>query len=336
MKKNPPSGGGGELKRLKPNGEEPDVGCEYQTFLLEKELTGDPYFLNYETMVEERRDRLHKIMNGDIVHGREGHNEDPAPIKLQDEFDKFCERIPAWKDGGSYVFWRDHSNVKDKEGVLVVRVQNSGLCYMHAPAALQHYVVTMNSGGTHHEMLNVAKFMKQYFTARQLFKHIVHCEGGHSVGFMQQIMQLDDEDIESFYIPKHDGLLTATAAGIHDALQEYGVGLVSGFNVDATFHESELASFVTEKYNSKKKKGKHAMVLVGSRKDGDQHIFLLQNWWRTRQLIEVSGEYLAQTGAQVVFVKKSVDQIPDEFPKNVASYMETEDLGEQLPPEMMY
>ena len=336
MKKNPPSGGGGEVKRLKPNGEEPDVGCEYQTFLLEKLLTGDPYFLNYETMVEERRDRLHKIMNGDIVHGREGHNEDPAPIKLQDEFDKFCERIPVWKDGGSYVFWRDHSNVKDKEGVLVVRVQNSGLCYMHAPAALQHYVVTMNSGGTHHEMLNVAKFMKQYFTSRQLFKHIVHCEGGHSVGFMRQIMQLGVLDIESLYILQRGGLLTATAAGIHDALQEYGVGLVSGFNVDATFHTSNLTSFVTEKYNSEEIKGKHAMVLVGSRKDGDQHIFLLQNWWRTRQLIEVSGEYLAQTGAQVVFVKKSVDQIPDEFPKNVASYMETEDLGEQLPPEMMY
>ena len=142
MKKNPPSGGGGELKRLKPNGEEPDVGCEYQTFLLEKGLTGDPYFLNYETMVEERRDRLHKIMNGDIVHGREGHNEDPAPIKLQDEFDKFCERIPAWKDGGSYVFWRDHSNVKDKEGVLVVRVQKQWVV-LHActccPPTLRSY-----------------------------------------------------------------------------------------------------------------------------------------------------------------------------------------------------
>ena len=167
--------------------------------------------------------------------------------------------------------------------------------------------------------------MKQYFTARQLFKHIMHCEGGHSVGFMRQIMQLGVLDIE--IIPRRG---KAEDSDIHDALKQYGVGLVSGFNVDATFHTSDLTSFVTEKYNSKEIKRKHAMVLV------DQHFFLLQNWWRTRQLIEVSGEYLAQTGAQVVFVKKSVDQIPDEFPKNVASYMETEDLGEQLPPEMMY
>ena len=76
------------------------------------------------------------------------------------------------------------------------------------------------------------------------------------------------------------------------------------------------------------------MVIIGTHKKEDgKFTFLLQNWWRKRQLIEVSAEYLSQIGATIVFVKKEVKEIPEDFPKDSASYMETEDLGEQLLPE---
>ena len=84
-------------------------------------------------------------------------------------------------------------------------------------------------------------------------------------------------------------------------------------------------------YQTKQKKqGRHAMVIIGTHEKKDEKkTFLLQNW-RKRQLIEVSAEYLSKVGATVVFIKKEVKEIPKEFPKDNASYMETEDLGEQL------
>ena len=86
--------------------------------------------------------------------------------------------------------------------------------------------------------------------------------------------------------------------------------------------------------------GLHAMIVIGYRQEGNgDFVFLLQNWWRDRCLIEVSEfeAYLAQSGATCAFVTADWDlqTIPANLPTVDAPYAETEaDTGERLPLEM--
>ena len=198
---------------------------------------------------------IEKILQGDTVHGT-GKPEDANVefITLQNEFENFCKQFPHWAESEqSFVVWRDHAEmqaIEDKTAIQVVRVQNSGLSYMHAPAVLQHYVITKNSGGTHREMLNIAKFIKEYFTPDELYDHIVRNKGGNSVAFLQHIMGLKDKDIESYTIPGVEKMsFQSTAQDVFDSVQEHGVGLVSSFKVDANFHK-EGVSFIDTSYDS--------------------------------------------------------------------------------------
>ena len=40
---------------------------------------------------------------------------------------------------------------------------------MHALAVVQHNLVTVHSGGEHHEMLNVAKYIVKFFSADMIY-----------------------------------------------------------------------------------------------------------------------------------------------------------------------
>jgi hypothetical protein len=47
---------------------------------------------------------------------------------------------------------------------------------------------------------------------------------------------------------------------------------------------------------------RHAMVLIGARKTAsNEYFFLLQDWWKSRYFVEVSGEYLALCEARIIF-----------------------------------
>eukprot|EP01127_Copromyxa_protea_P013314 TRINITY_DN3571_c0_g2_i6.p1 TRINITY_DN3571_c0_g2~~TRINITY_DN3571_c0_g2_i6.p1 ORF type:complete len:167 (-),score=24.75 TRINITY_DN3571_c0_g2_i6:59-559(-) len=67
-------------------------------------------------------------------------------------------------------------------------------------------------------------------------------------------------------------------------------------------------------------KGNHAMVLVGHRK----HFFLLQNWWRKKQFVELDGEYLVASGASITFIKTPQNGIPTSFAISHGKYFELE------------
>jgi len=83
-------------------------------------------------------------------------------------------------------------------------------------------------------------------------------------------------------------------------------------------------------------KGLHAMALVGHRQKNGLQYFLLQNWWKTKQFIEVDTDYLERSGATVYFVKTPQTQIPNTFPTHSGRYFELDilfDIAERLPYE---
>ena len=153
-------------------------------------------------------------------------------------------------------------------------------------------------------MINAGKFIAEEFTPGQILDHLTKEEGGPSQRFAKQIMGLRASELEIF-LPTTE-VLAAT-------LKKYGVGLVSYMLADSNFNDgTDKCSYLDD--NCKDDGGGHAMVVVGHRTHAGRHIFLLQNWWRNKQLIEVSAEYMAKSQAQVHFVTKKLEHIPKTFP----------------------
>ena len=288
---------------------------------------------------EDRRraQRALRLLQGDVVH-KEGENSGSHGVKLETVFAAFCREHPAWGDASqSFVFFRDHEKVTAlsdaaREQLKVTRIQPSGgLCYMHAPAVVQHNLVTVHSGGEHHEMLNVAKYIVKFFSADMIFAHVVKDTGASSDTFLKNIMGLKWGDTAArTIIAEYEA---ESAERVAKALKTSGVGLVSEFDVEPAFQGKQV-SFTANALRGEVV-GLHAMTLVGHRENDGQHLFLLQNWWKEKQFIEVSAEYLAAADARIAFVKKEVTEIPKEFPTNDNVFcMETEDLAEELEPEM--
>ncbi len=76
--------------------------------------------------------------------------------------------------------------------------------------------------------------------------------------------------------------------------------------------------------------GLHAMALVGYRKDEDgRRYFLLQNWWKQKQFVEVDEEYLRECEAQLHFVQTDQCEIPPNFAKSYGVYYELEALDKE-------
>jgi len=204
----------------------------------------------------------------------------------------------------------------------VQRLQLSGLCYMHAPAVVQHYRIADNHKVP---MLDIKEFVRKNFDAAQLERHIFDNQGGDSRSFLQSIIQPD-----SVVVPS--GVDTHA-----DYFAKYGAGLISQFQVHENFYDTNVRKHYGPP--SGKLVGLHSMALVGHRKakDGKRN-YLLQNWWKAKQFVEIDEEYLEKSGASVFFfIKTPQTEIPTNFPQVIGKYFELEaiDKPEGLCNEMM-
>jgi hypothetical protein len=68
------------------------------------------------------------------------------------------------------------------------------------------------------------------------------------------------------------------------------------------------------------------MVLVGVRMEGSEKVFLLQNWWRKKQFVEVSEGYLRRCEARIAFVQTPQPEVPDGFLARQGLFAESSDL----------
>ena len=275
--------------------------------------------------------RAKRLLQGDLIHSL-GTTDADSGSHLLDALDAFTREHPQWNADGAYVLYRDYRTLRnfplagriEKDDLAVSRIQHSGLSYTHAGAVVQHVVVALNSGGTEHVMLNVAKYFVQFCDAASVGQHVVGNAGGHSLPFMCEIMGLKKGDVATMGAGSR-------ILRISQHLRQYGIGLVSSFRVDRAFLQAGTSYHGIV---APCEGGLHAMAVVGHREEGGTHYFLLQNWWAGKQFVEVSEEYLDSSGASFSFVTKSVSEIPTSYPTVSGAYaMETEDLGVQCAPE---
>ena len=81
----------------------------------------------------------------------------------------------AWIGPDSYVFFTDESWRWTMQ--IRQRVQESSICYMHAPVVLQSYLISWNFRDADQsracEMLDIKRYIKENFSPRELLDHIV-------------------------------------------------------------------------------------------------------------------------------------------------------------------
>jgi len=198
---------------------------------------------------------------------------------------------------------------------LCQRYQKSGLCYMHGPATVQHYALTVN--GHEAPMIDLLKFVRDQFTPEQLEKHVFANEGGDSHQFLKSILQPNSALESNFGLVSGEALATL--------FDKHGPGLVSQFKVYDCFHKR---SSVHKHYGKPEGNyvGLHAMTLVGHRKDEKKglYFFLLQNWWKGKQFVEVDEVYLRECEAQFHFVATVQTEIPQPFASSYGKFYELE------------
>ena len=68
------------------------------------------------------------------------------------------------------------------------------------------------------------------------------------------------------------------------------------------------------------------MLVIGSHTDNStgKRWYLLQNWWKQKQFVQVDEEYLKASEATVYFVETPQQGIPSDFPTTYARYVENE------------
>jgi hypothetical protein len=160
-------------------------------------------------------------------------------------------------------------------------------------------------------MIDISKLIRDTFSARGLEKHIFDDEGGNSLDMLTSILE-------------EDSVIASANRPYPEQLKNYGPGLVSLFCVRDEFVDRSV-----HKHHGKPKgkiHGRHGMVMIGSATDPTtgKSVYLLQNFWKQKQFIEVDEDYLEYSGAKIHFVKTAQTKIPDTFAVDMEVYAENE------------
>jgi hypothetical protein len=221
-------------------------------------------------------------------------------------FDEFVSVHPEWghhKD--VFIAHRDHELLKNKD-CLVERIQLDD-CFssFHAQIVLQHYLVAMNSD-EQVPMLDLAHYITNHLSHKDLYqllwKENPGCAGAMLQNILSPIERHDMIDISYKQLHKYK---------LSKLLREYGPALIH-LHVDSSFKYSGAYSFKKPLDQDHY----HTMLLIGYRRVGMRHVFLLQNWWERKAYVEVTKSFLSKQSARVTFVKKKQECIPDKFKVN--------------------
>ena len=212
----------------------------------------------------------------------------------------------------------DVTSLLDRPQTLVQRQQLTGLCYLHAVVVVQYYAIWFAKLKddanviSDHLQIDMTALILKTFDGPAMENYIFRDFGGSSQQALKNILQ-------------PGSIVSAGSKELApELLSKYGPALVSNFKV----HEDFLDRNVHEHYGQPigDIEGMLAMALVGSRCDPKTGnvFFLLQNWWSTKQFVEVDLEYLEACGATLYYVKTPQFGVPETFPTHTGHIMQTE------------
>jgi hypothetical protein len=235
--------------------------------------------------------------------------------------------MPQWSDPlSSYLWHRDDPDIlpENRDHVLLQRVVEKSPCYMHAPVIMQHYLVTKYSTARREPAIfDIAKYIRESFDDQQLFDHIFQDEGMPSHFLLSIILE-------------QTTLIAIVHLGSIDAayLQRNGPVLLPEFSLCDDFAQDDgrlIYLQPTRNVNTDEDTGRcirsHAMLIIGVRAEGTSRRFLVQNWWRRHQFLEMSSDYLEAHMFEGPFAYAAVtpqrEEIRPGFARPASRYAET-------------
>ena len=290
----------------------------------------------FDALDDKGKSRAMKLMGTSDYHWSPGKEQDSpchTPTTFRTVFGEFQKKHTEanhpffTEDANSSVFKVDDNTLhrvffdeSAMERYLVIRQQQSSICYMHAGALLQHYLKCTRSDNLEdHTMLDLTSYIRDKMKPEEVRKYIETGGGGQSVSFFRDITQIGIKGISQVHCE----------AGNYDDVEDImvywkrykGPALVSEFSIEKNFFTSKNSSFdyeVDDKefldYAASKGKplgsmGLHSMVLIGIHKDETTNKvwFLLQNSWKGNFLCLVSDKYLISCRPTITFIKGTQD-----------------------------
>lgn len=218
-------------------------------------------------------------------------------------FANFVKKNPKWSKGKAYVVFRDHPHLA---GPPIQRVQIFGTCALHAPITLQHYLVAMGRK-ERSPTLNMQAWLRKLAPAVFL-ENVVFGKGHHAIDVLPTLLE-----------PGTQLHPVADPLDIPHALQIFGPGLIGRWSVEPSFSkgtklhyqgQAELPT-VADLNQGMNSAPLHAMLVVGYRGEDSDLRLLLQNWWETKQFIEVDCAYYAACCSHTTFVKTPQTMFPE-------------------------
>ena len=281
------------------------------------------------------RARLETLLapTGDFV-------QDFLPDNVQ-SFESALDNLVEWKDRTtSYIFLRDDPCVREKKDLIAQRVQLNGLCYLHAPVLLHHYLASRNLPGNQTAgLLNLARYIRECFDPESLQRQIFSDKGGYSLEVLEQILE-----------PNSELAFLELGKVNRRTLEEFGPGLIYQMAIHSDFSSRKHRWKHTGRAIGQRF-GYHSKLCIGVREETEKlswwkrawkkprktRYFLLQNFWQTKQFVEVDEEYIESCRARVAFVKTPQIKILWGLPITSGKYAESANLDkpEQLPEERL-
>lgn len=172
---------------------------EKKKFLLARNV--DRFFVEgIDEWAPELHQRLDKIMVGDDdsidIERTDGDSFEvvnhgvSSPNYFLPQFSEFLKNYSDWRGDNAVLFWRRFEE-KYHSQILVTRKQMSGLCFMHAPIVLQHYLLSIyriaHGQDLDFKMIDVAVFIRNHWKGKDLQSYIANDTGGSSVEFFRHI-----------------------------------------------------------------------------------------------------------------------------------------------------
>eukprot|EP00300_Choanocystis_sp_HF-7_P028211 c33648_g1_i1.p1 GENE.c33648_g1_i1~~c33648_g1_i1.p1 ORF type:complete len:273 (+),score=25.49 c33648_g1_i1:3-821(+) len=226
-------------------------------------------------------------------------------------FQQAMDSMKSWSAPGTFISFRDDQSLA---GTLVQCYQSNGLCSRRAPIVLQHYLVCKSGSlGNNSGMVDLTLWVRSNLAIRDVFSQLFRGGGDD-----------DSFDVLSSLMVEGTKISYLSPSNVTEIfLREHGPCLVSQFMVYDEFARSPQLEFCGVPDSRANEVGRHAMVLVGTRVDegGTRH-FLLQNWWASKQFIDVDETYLDHCcNALVYYVGTPQHRIPERFPVHFSNFV---------------
>jgi hypothetical protein len=229
-------------------------------------------------------------------------------------FSELCSAVPQWSldlfDAPLSVrniFWASQSE-EWRKNVLIIRKQTTGMCFLTAVFVFEHYMMASCTNKGIKSTYDVGKYEAATLKGEVLEKFLLQAKLNSTTSVLTSLCRLQDEDLSPMTLSPDPELRDQNVIVSEYILRHVAnrPAILAQVKAADMANSTERVVF-TDPPPNQPDEIRHAMVLIGARRDENgEYFFLVQNWWESRYFMELSGRYLAACDAKIIFLRKNI------------------------------